>query len=144
MAYLIRLNNDVVKIAANDTDKNEHNVSYDIYSTIDISDSNFTKLKKNTATVSISGDTATFTDESDRGFASEAQCKNYVDGIKTILKDFLDQTSNNTKSIYSTAQTYYNTLNSFDFSTITFPSDKSWEEYCEDNSITYLHPLQIP
>ena len=33
----------------------------------------------------------------------------------------------------------------YDGNTImTFPYNKSWEEYCNDNSITFFHTLQIP
>lgn len=143
MAYIIRKENNFYKIAANDTDKNEHNLSYDIYSTIDISDSDFAKLKKNMATISISGDTATITDI-ETGFETQEILEGYVNDIKKNLNAFLENSSNNTKAIYSDAQTYSNSLDSFDFSSISYPLQGSWEKYCEDNSITYVSPLQLP
>jgi len=52
--------------------------------------------------------------------------------------------NNNGNAMESQVQTYLNTLNSFDTSTITYPLESTWEKYCVDNSITFLHPLQIP
>jgi len=144
MAYIIRQGNILSKIAKDDTDKNEQNLSSEIYSSIDISDSDFLKLKKSRATVTIDGDNVTINDVASTTFEDSNALTLEIDSIKYSLKQFLDISSNSSKAIYSVAQTYYNTLDAFDISTITFPLNKTWEEYCEENSITYLHPLQIP
>ena len=31
-----------------------------------------------------------------------------------------------------------------DYDSLSYPLNKGWEKYCEDNSISYLHALQIP
>ena len=144
MAYIIRQGNILSKIAKDDTDKNEQNLSSEIYSSIDISDSNFLKLKKSRATVTIDGDNVTINDVASTTFEDSNALTLEIDSIKYSLKQFLDISSNSSKAIYSVAQTYYNTLDIFDVSTISFPLNKTWEEYCEENSITYIHPLQIP
>jgi hypothetical protein len=144
MAYIIRQGNILSKIAKDDTDKNEQNLSSEIYSSIDISDSDFLKLKKSRATVTIDGDNVTINDVASSTFEDSNALTLEIDSIKYSLKQFLDISSNSSKAIYSVAQTYYNTLDIFDVSTISFPLNKTWEEYCEENSITYIHPLQIP
>jgi len=144
MAYIIRQGNILSKIAKDDTDKNEQNLSSEIYSSIDISDSDFLKLKKSRATVTIDGDNVTINDVASSTFEDSNALTLEIDSIKYSLKQFLDISSNSSKAIYSVAQTYYNTLDIFDVSTISFPLNKTWEEYCEDNSIAYVSPLQIP
>jgi len=144
MAYIIRKGNILSKIAKDDTDKNEQNFPSEIYSSINISDSDFLKLKKSRATVTIDGDNVTINDVASTTYADSNSLTSNINSIKYSLKQFLDISSNNSKAIYSVAQTYYNTLDAFDISTISFSLNKTWEEYCEENSITYIHPLQIP
>ena len=144
MAYIIRNGNILTKIAKDDTDKNEQNLSPDIYSSINISDSDFKKIQTSRALVTIDGDNVTINDVASTTFEDSNALTSDINLRKYLLKQFLDISSNSSKAIYSVAQTYYNTLDAFDISTITFPLNKTWEEYCEENSITYLHPLQIP
>ena len=145
MAYLI-INNDgfLYKIAANDTDKNNQNCDFSIYTTIDISDDDFLKIKQELVDINISDGSATFTD---RDFTNhsveEDQLKKQHENILLILKNFLNA-NNSSNSFYDNCLSYKNYLETLDYSTITFPLTKTWEKYCEDNSITYFHPLQIP
>jgi hypothetical protein len=39
---------------------------------------------------------------------------------------------------------YKNYLDNFDVSSVTWPLGKSWEEYCQDNSISYKSLLELP
>ena len=151
MAYIIRNGNILTKIAKDDTDKNEQNLSPDIYSSINISDSDFLKLKTSKAAAVIDGDNVTFTDVDSGSFADQAALESYINEcVLKPLNMFLNESSNNTKDIYATALSYRNELvaqgsdHDIDFASITFPLNKRWEEYCEENSITYIHPLQIP
>ena len=145
MAYVISVNNNLFKIAANEQDKNDLNIFFPPAVAIDITDANFAKVKNNTAIITVSGDTTTITDVDTSGaFPTQDQLENYVNSVKQIIKYFIANSSNLSKTNGSAINDYYNTLDSFDFSTITFPLNKSWEEYCEDNSITYFHCLQIP
>ena len=49
---------------------------------------------------------------------------------------------------HSKKRNYVNTLNGIDTSSIisdeNTPLEMTWEKYCQDNGITFLHPLQIP
>jgi len=143
MAYVIHVDNQLIKIAANENEKNDLNIFFPPAVAIDISEADFLKLKKNKVVATISEGTVNFT-ECSNSFETAEDLKEFLDNnIKKSSKDFLDA-SNSHKILHSTINTYYNTLNSFDTSIITFPLNKSWEEYCEENSITYVHALQIP
>ena len=58
--------------------------------------------------------------------------------------------NNSSNAMYNDLKTYKEFCENFnatdyDGNTImTFPYNKSWEEYCNDNSITFFHTLQIP
>jgi len=143
MAFIIRNGNGIYRIAETETHKNEQNVSYSPFTTLEITSDDFSKLKKNVAHATVSGDTVTIEDTS-VSFNNLNILKSYHTDLKQNIKQFLKGSSNQNKTLYSAAESYHNTLSSFDYSTITFPLEQSWEEYCEANSITYLHPLQIP
>ena len=141
MAFVIEKNG-FFKIALNEDQKNDLNFN-DTPTTHTISDTDFNEVIKDKLIISISDGVVTTAANEQGLFETEEELKKKHETLKTALKNFLDNNSSS-KNLYSTAQTYYNTLNSFDYSTITFPLTKSWEEYCNDNSIEYLHYLQIP
>ena len=145
MAYIIVKNNKSHKIAANDADKNDLNVSYPPYEAKDITDAEFAKIIKNEAIFECGSDgTITVTDQpTQREIGSKDELLAYLEHVKKLLNAFI-KAKQTSKSLYSTAQTYLATLNSHDYDSMTFPLNKTWEKYCADNSITYLHPLQIP
>jgi hypothetical protein len=143
MAFFITKNNALVKICENTTDKNEQNLNYSEYDAKEVSEQDFSKIKRNFSSVEISGDTLTFTDLN-LSFIEQQDLINYLEMLKKVCNKFLRITSNSNKSIYSKIETYRNFLNDFDVSSVSLPTNKSWDQYCEDNSINYVHPLQIP
>jgi|DEB0MinimDraft_10_1074344.scaffolds.fasta_scaffold12637_2 hypothetical protein len=152
MAYIVSINNEIHKIAANDSDKNNLNCDLDKFNVITISDSDFNNLKLNIARVTINGTSAVVTLKSESslngepfvntGFQDRTSLDSYLDGVKTTCKSFLDANSDHIK--YSEVESYYNYLSTLDTSTITYPTNCTWEEYCNNNSIPFLNPLQIP
>jgi len=141
MAYLIFNGNELYKIAANDTEKDKlHlNDSYDVQT---ISDTDFNNVRLNKKIVSYDGTTITYTDETWK-FPDEENLKAYVlVSVKSACEDYLN-VNESTDPQYSEVKTYFQLIENFDFGSITYSLDKSWEEYCNDNSITFLHPLQI-
>lgn len=143
MAYAIATDNNVYNIAANLLEKDDLNVSYDIYNAIEISDEDFLKVKKNLAKITISGDTATITSLEGPFILDEEALKNYIDIVLDKINLFI-AAGNTEKILYSDINEYKNYLDNLNLSTITFPLDSTWEQYCEDNEITYFHTLQIP
>ena len=144
MSYLIvNDQNCVYKIAENDTDKNNLNCNFPPYTTIDISDVDFLKFKQNLVDISISDGSATFTDRIDPDISiTEEDVKDQHENLIKYIEQFLRNNSSN--PFYTPCQNYCNYLKTLDYSSITFPLNKTWEQYCEDNSIAYFHPLQIP
>lgn len=145
MAYFIFENNNLFKIAANDADKNSLNLSPTaVVKTV--SDTDFEEVRQQIKHVSsfdgtnISYDVFGTTGES--GIINEDVLKANHKGVLDIINAFLKNNPSN--SMYSAVNDYKNYLESFDYSSITYPIIVSWEKYCSDNSITFFHPLQIP
>ena len=66
----------------------------------------------------------------------------YFNNIMVSFNSFID--NNPEHSMVTSITEYRNFINTFDTNTLTYPMEKSWEKHCEDNSITYFHPLQLP
>ena len=142
MAYLITTQDyNLYRIASNETEKNDIGF-FPPYIAIDISNDDFLKIKKGMGEANISDGSVTVTDLDLAPINNEDELKSYHSDIIRRLKSFL-RNKDSSKALYSTCQTYERNLRNFDYSTITFPLE-NWERYCEDNSITYVHPLQIP
>ncbi|SRR5210317_1318517 len=146
MAYFIFNNdNDIVNISANDADRDSLNINLTDYIVKDVSDSDFNKLKLESHLVSFDGTNVSFTDReisTFSNFGTKEEIDEKISLIKIKLKNFLSNNSGHSK--YTECENYYNYLNSLDTSTLTFPLNKTWEQYCSDNSISFIHTLQIP
>lgn len=144
MAYIIfNENNELVKIASNASDRDSLHLVLSNLSVTEVSDIDFLKIKKNMASVSYDGLTVTVTDFNEANII-ETQSK-----LESYLKDIIKYIScytntNRNHLMYNEINSYKEYLENFDVNSLTFPLNKSWEEYCSDNSITFYHPLQIP
>ena len=143
MAYLIfNHRNNLVKIAANDSDRDSQNIVLSNHSVVNVSDDDFLRVKTNVVEVSYDGTNVTYTDVTDNYFSDENVLQSYLNDIKQSISSFLDV--NRDHSLHDSLMAYYSDLDHFDMSSISFPMDKTWEQYCNENSITFYHPLQIP
>jgi len=146
MAYFIFAKNidqnNLYRIAQNDTDKNGliFNEKTDTVKTV--SDVDFNKVRESKATVNLESDSVVISDVS-LNIPNENALKSNINIIIGICDNFLQKYDSN-NSMYSAVSNYKNVLESFDTSSVSFPINKSWETYCSENSITYLNPLQIP
>jgi|TARA_R100000455_G_C6236916_1_gene96918 hypothetical protein len=145
MAYFIFSGNDLVSIAANDSDKNCLPL-VDSYVVKDVSDSDFEKVRKQTSQTHLEDGNVVIEDSTQTAsrFENENDLRTYHENVIAKINVFLSVPSNSSKSIYSSIENYKTYLEGFDYSSITLPTTKTWEEHCEDNSITYISPLQIP
>jgi len=141
MAKVILSNGSVYKISA-DSDISSHPVN-DVHTQMDLTNEDFNSVRLNQKYLSMS-DGVLNTADMEYNFQNEEELKHYIDCVIKDLNNFLDIDSNSSNPMFNGLQTYRTFLNQFDVSTITFPYEKSWEEYCNDNSITFFHPLQIP
>ena len=143
MAYLIfNEQNQLLKIAANNSERDSQNLILSDHSVVSISDSDFLKVRTGVTVVSYDGSNVTFTDISDSSITDENTLKFILKQNIKIIEDFLNVNQDN--SLYNSVKDYKSTLENFDTSLITFPLNKTWEQYCNENSITFYHPLQIP
>ena len=144
MAYVLvdngRDKTDVNRICLDDASLANFNVPSNIQK-VSITTSEFNNLKNGTKVISgHDGTNYSFADSS-HSFTEQA-LKDYHQDVIQRCNDFLN--SNPSNSLWSNIKDYRDLLLDYDYSSITFNLDKSWEKYCEDNSITYFHPLQIP
>lgn len=146
MAYAITLNNNLLRIAANETEKNELTALNTPHTEIDISDSDFSLIKQNNATWTIDGNSMTISEQSEPGSIDNAEALYlYLKDIRDALTRFIVNANANTqaKTLYTQAVNYNNYLDTFDTSTVSYPI-VTWEKYCQDNGITYINLLQLP
>ena len=70
----------------------------------------------------------------------------YLKNVENVLKEFCEVLSNSSNPLFTICNNYWEYLkdNSMEEHDFTANPIYSWEKYCEDNSISYVHPLQIP
>lgn len=142
MAYLIfNSDNNIVKIAASDSDRDSQNLILSDHSVVSVSDVDFLKVKTGVAITSYDGTNVNFIDVNGN-IEDEMFLKSTFQNHLKQLKEFLK--GNQKNALYNSLNDYKSTLENFDTSSITFPLNKTWEQYCNENSITFYHPLQIP
>ena len=90
----------------------------------------------------MSGGVVSFTNLDQLVFDQQSVLDQYLQGIISDINNLA--VANPSNAMLAQANSYKDTLEAFDTSTITYPLNSSWEKYCSDNSITFLHPLQIP
>ena len=143
MTYLIfNSDNNIVKIASNNSDRDSQNMVLSDHSVVSVSDADFLKVRTNVAIATYDGTDVTITDLSDNFIESENDLKLIFKDIINIILNFSQNNQDNL--LYNSLNNYKEYLENFDTSSLTFPVDKSWEHYCNENSITFYHPLQIP
>ena len=143
MTYLIfNSDNNIVRIASNNSDRDSQNMVLSNHSVVSVSDADFLKVRTNVAIATYDGTDVTITDLSDNFIESENDLKLIFKDIINIILNFSQNNQDNL--LYNSLNNYKEYLENFDTSSLTFPVDKSWEHYCNENSITFYHPLQIP
>jgi len=146
MAYVIcEDSNDLMKfykIAADDNAKNNLNfIDSAIIKTI--SDDDFNSLRNGTKEItSYDGNNYIFSNRESSSILSEEFLREYHSFILNSLKNYLDNFSNH--YLYNNVSNYVNLIKTFDYSSITYPTNGTWEKYCEDNNIDYFVALQLP
>ena len=138
MAYLIFNNsNDLVKIAANDSDRDSQNIVLSDHTVENVSDSDFLKIRTGVLIATYNGTNVTTTEFV---VGSESNLQKILNDRIKLLSPFIENNLNN--PLYNSLNSYKEYLENFNISSITLPLNKTWEEYCNENSITFYHPLQ--
>ena len=130
------------KICENQFDLDSLNIQKDSYKIIEDSQFNFNLLKHgNKFPIKYNNNIITYVDQTFL-FITKEKLKNYVDNFKNQIKKFTDNNPNH--SSFSLWNNYYNQLNNLNLDNITYPLNKSLEQYFSDLGQTSLNPLQIP
>ena len=128
---------------ATDSDANNLNINKSDYVEKTLSDEDFSAVRQGLKKISLSGDTINLV-EDNYTFPDQTTLSNYINKVVIpALDQFLE--SNEEHPMWTAINNYkFQISEQIDLSTITYPLNSTWEKYCEDNSITYYHPLQIP
>tara|TARA_R110000824_G_scaffold126291_1_gene285831 strand:+ start:284 stop:715 length:432 start_codon:yes stop_codon:yes gene_type:complete len=133
--------NGLYKVCTNDN-INNYNTDLGMYNVVDISDDNFASITKELKTITYDGTTVSYADAVPN-FSTEASLKVVISNRVFQITDFCRE-CNQSNPLYNGILAYKEALEGIDTSSISYPLEKSLEQYCEENSITYYHPLQIP
>lgn len=149
MAYFIfnkNANNQIYKIAENNSDLNDLNIDESFYLIVNTSQENFELVKSNNSIIlNYNGSSVELENISIP--KNRTYLKNYISNICSIIDDFLNAQPNHPK--YQQWKNYKDFLNSLNTDTfIKGPEDAtisiSLEQYLKNNSQTYYNILQIP
>jgi len=148
MSYFIfikdldNIDNTIYRIANTQTDLENLNLNQSYYKIIVDSQDNFNavKLIKKQA-LKYNQDTITFIDV-EVNFQDKIDLNKYILMLKQSIKDFLDNNPNH--PIYEQWNSYYNQLNNLNLDSITYPLNKSLQQYFNDLGQPSLNPLQLP
>jgi hypothetical protein len=101
---------------------------------------NLFKLNKKHAQ-KYNGNLITYID-SNNLFNNKLELENYISFNKKIIKNFINNNPNHL--LVQKWNNYYNQLNSLNLDEITYPLNKSLEQYFDDQGQPFLNPLQLP
>jgi hypothetical protein len=148
MSYFIFIKNldniegSLYKIAENESDLNNLNINKNDYKIIEDSQINFDLVKYgNKISIKYNNNTITYIDCINL-FTEKKQLQNYIDNFKNIIKMFTD--NNPSHPLLNRWNDYYNQVNSLNLDSITYPLNKSLEQYFKDQNQVSLNTLQLP
>jgi hypothetical protein len=130
------------KIAENQSDLDNLNIDKSIYKIIEDTQINFENVKYSLKNViKYSGQTITYSDVNPISF-NKNDLKNYINSFKEAIQQFLKNNTNH--PFYNRWNNYYNQLNSLNLDSITYPLNKSLEQYFNDLGQPSYNILQLP
>ena len=120
-----------------------HNLDVSFYIEKDMTESDFQDVRRGVKIPVLSGDNLTWeVPTMDIGIKDADRFKKEIQDRVIAITHFL--TNNESHPWHDAISEYKTALEAIDSSSITYPYKKTIEQYCEENSITYYHPLQIP
>jgi hypothetical protein len=133
------IENTLYKISEN---LNDLNILQNSYKIIEDTQENFNSVKYGTKCVTGYNNNNIQYNNCISSFFSKEDLFNYIKSYKNSIKAFIDNNPNS--SVLNIWNNYYNQLNSLNLNTITFPLNKSLEQYFNDLGQPSLNPLQLP
>ena len=148
MSYFIFLKNlddvegTICKIAENNDDLNYLNINQPDYKVIEDSKENFDLVKfRNKFIQKYNNNIITYIDET-ISFNDKDKLQVNINNLKQQIKPFIDNNPNH--PLFSRWNSYYDQLNNLDLDSITYPLNKSLEQYFNDLGQPSYNILQLP
>jgi hypothetical protein len=148
MSYFIfhknldNLSGTLYRIAENTSDLDNLNIIKSDYKIIEDSQINFEAVKYDTKyIINYNGNNINY-ENNTTSFSKKEELINYVKIQKNIIKNFTDNNSNH--SLFNRWNNYLNQLNNLNFDSITYPLNKSLEQYFNDLGQPSFNILQLP
>lgn len=136
----------LISIVENSADQ-QYYVDQPNVTIIEVNSEDFIKVKSCNSTItSYDGTNFTFEHDDpvipaeDRGV--QEQITTYHNSLSERINEWLENNSEHSKASEWTS--YKNYIDNFDVSSVTWPLGLCWEEYCQNNSITYKNLLELP
>jgi len=130
------------KVAENQSDLNNLNITQADYKIIEDSQFNFNLIKfGNKFPFKYNSNTITYVDQT-ISYITKESLSSYVNQYKNLIKQFTDNNPNH--PLFNTWNNYYSQLNNLNLDSITYPLNKSLEQYFNDLGQPSLHVLQLP
>jgi hypothetical protein len=148
MAYFVFAKNldnvsgGIYRIAENQSDLNNINITQSVYKIIEDSEANFNLVKFGNKIIDKYNDNSIIYIDLTTLFNNKVQLQGYIDNFKKQIKEFTDNNINH--PLFDRWNNYYNQLNNLNLDSITYPLNKSLEQYFNDLGQPSLNPLQIP
>jgi len=132
----------IYRIAENQNDLNDLNITPSVYKIIEDSQSNFDLVKfGNKFTKKYNNNVITYVDQI-ISFNNKNELQNHINDFKKSIKQFTDNNPNH--PLFNRWNDYYNQLNNLNLDSITYPLNKSLEQYFNDLGQPSLNSLQLP
>jgi hypothetical protein len=132
----------ISRIAENQNDLNNLNIRKEDYKIIEDSQDNFNQVKLGTKyPEKYNNNIITYVDFK-RNFNDKNSVKFYIKNFTNQINDFLEL--NKQHPDFNKWNNYLNQLNSLNINDITYPLNKSLEQYFQDIGQPSLSPLQLP
>jgi mRNA-degrading endonuclease YafQ of YafQ-DinJ toxin-antitoxin module len=148
MAYFIFTKNlenaegSLYRFAENKIDLDNLNIDVSCYTVIEDNQINFNEIKNgNRAVLNYSNNKINFTD-SNTFFIQKKDLESIINKLKKQIKEFTDNNINH--SLYSRWNSYHNQLNDLNLDNISYPLNKSLEQYFSDLGQPSYNILQLP
>ena len=148
MSYFIFLKNldnvegTLYKISENQSDLNNLNVIQSAYKIIEDSQSNFNLVKYgNKLPIKYNNNLITYVDQT-FSFKNIIELQNYINNFKEQIKQFTENNPNH--PLFDLWNNYLNQLNNLKLDSITYPLNKSLEQYFNDLGQPSYSILQVP
>lgn len=148
MAYFIFKKNfentegNLYRIAENKIDLDNFNLDLTHYKVIEDNQIDFNEIKFGNKIVLNFSNNKLNTIDNSFNFTKKQELQLHIDTIKKIIKSFIENNKNHIS--FSIWNNYYNQLNNLNLDSITYPLNKSLEQYFNDLGQPSYNILQLP